>query len=176
LNHLLHYARAFQPIARSDAQVLILGSMPGIASLDAVQYYAHPRNAFWMICGELFGAGPELPYDQRLERLMDQRVALWDVYAGCERPGSLDSAIVDDTAELNDFATFLIEHPAIRTICCNGGKAHSSFQRHVWPNLGERAEGTKLYRLPSTSPANAGMSYADKLAAWQAVLDGSAGA
>ena len=168
----MNVARAFPPVSRPDAEILILGSMPGIASLEAAEYYAHPRNAFWPIMGELFDAGPDLAYEARLEKLRDSRIALWDVYAACERPGSLDSAIVDGTAEVNDFAAFLTEHAAIHAICCNGSKAHDAFRRRVLPTLTSRMSGTALHRLPSTSPANAGMSHQHKLAAWREVLLG----
>jgi double-stranded uracil-DNA glycosylase len=162
--------RAFAPVARADAEILILGSMPGVASLEATQYYAHPRNAFWRICGELFGFDPTLSYMERLAHLQAKHVALWDVYAACERPGSLDSAIVDSTAEINDFAAFLDAHPAIRTVGCNGAKAHDSFRRFVLPDLGRHADRLTVHGLPSTSPANAGMSHQDKLAAWRKAL------
>jgi len=97
--------RSFPPVATSEARVLILGSMPGIASLTAGQYYAHPRNAFWRIMGKLVGAGPENPYDERLRILKKGGIALWDVLDSCVRPGSLDANISNETP--NDFAIFL---------------------------------------------------------------------
>ena len=156
------------PVADKRSRVLILGSMPGVASLRAQQYYAHPQNAFWPIMGELVGAAPELPYAQRLAALRRSGIALWDVLACCFREGSLDSAIVGE--EVNGFATFLARHPGIERIYFNGAKAAASFARGVDPASLPRPIAS--YRLPSTSPAHAGMNRAAKLAAWRAVTDG----
>ena len=163
--------RAFPPVADARARCLILGSMPGVASLDAVEYYAHPRNAFWRIMGDLIGAGADLPYAQRLDKLCAAGIALWDVVAACERPGSLDTAIVPETVRVNDFAAFLAAHPGIERIFFNGGAAEALFRRHVLRQL----DGSRLtlLRLPSTSPAHAARAYADKLTAWSAILAAS---
>nr|HRM71210.1 DNA-deoxyinosine glycosylase [Thauera phenylacetica] len=123
--------RSFAPQFRADARVLVLGSMPGTASLAAAQYYAHPRNAFWPIMGALFGAGPELPYAQRLERLASAGVALWDVIGRCERAGSLDSAIAPASIEANDFAGLFAACPGIDHVFFNGAAAEAAFRRHV---------------------------------------------
>lgn len=155
----------FRPIVGPWATVLILGSMPGVASLQASQYYAHARNAFWPIMGELFGAGLDLAYDRRLAVLTSAGVAVWDVLQSCVRFGSLDSAITDERP--NDFATFLAENRGIAHVFFNGAKAEQAFTRHVLPTL--PANGLALHRLPSTSPAHAGMSFERKLDAWQAV-------
>jgi hypoxanthine-DNA glycosylase len=141
--------------------------MPGEASLRAAQYYAHPRNAFWRIMGELVGAGPELCYPDRLRALTSARIALWDVLAACERPGSLDSAIRN--ARPNDFAAFFAAHAGIAHVFFNGARAESLFLGRVLPGLGSPAP--RLRRLPSTSPANAGMSFERRLEAWQVVRD-----
>jgi double-stranded uracil-DNA glycosylase len=159
--------RAFPPVANADAETLILGSMPSVASLKEQQYYANPRNAFWRICGELLGFDPELPYADRCEVLRAKRIAVWDVYAACERPGSLDSAIVTETAEVNDFNEFMEGHWAISTVCCNGATAHRVFTAHVLPGLLRRFE---VHKLPSTSPANARTRFDAKLAAWREAL------
>lgn len=156
------------PVADKKSRVLILGSMPGVASLRAQQYYAHKQNAFWPIMGALVGASPDLPYERRLAALKKTGIALWDVLARCFREGSLDSAIVGE--EVNDFAAFLTAHPGIARICFNGAKAAQSFTRGV--DLAALPKGLSLVRLPSTSPAHAGMNRADKLAAWRVALDG----
>lgn len=161
--------RSFPPLAGAQARVLILGSMPGQASLAATQYYAHPRNAFWPIMGALVGAGPELPYPQRIQTLQAAGIALWDVLAECERPGSLDAAIVADSVRANDFAGLLPEMPALRAIAFNGSAAEQAFRRHVLPAL--PSVRVELLRLPSTSPAHAARSLRQKLAEWQQLLN-----
>ena len=153
-------------IENPHACVLILGSMPGEASLVAGQYYAHRQNRFWALMGELVGATPELPYEQRVQRLRGAGIALWDVIASCERAGSLDSAIRNETA--NDFATFFASHPAVRSVLFNGAKAEQSFRRLVSPTIAHR--GLTLQRLPSTSPANASQPAARKFDEWRAAL------
>ncbi|MBT2748796.1 MULTISPECIES: DNA-deoxyinosine glycosylase [unclassified Lysobacter] len=163
---------SFAPIESPRARVLILGSMPGVASLSAGRYYAHPQNRFWPIMGELIGAGPELAYERRIEALRAAGVALWDVLAQCEREGSLDSAIRDDTAVANDFAGFLARHRQVRTVLFNGAKAEHSFRRFVLKPLAR--PDLRLLRLPSTSPANASQRGEAKLAAWREAL-GEAG-
>jgi hypoxanthine-DNA glycosylase len=159
--------RSFDPIARRDARTLILGSMPGAASLAAGRYYAHPRNAFWRIMAELLGFDPQAPYATRARALCAARVALWDVLHSCVRRGSLDTMIVNDSEVANDFRAFFRAHPRIDTVCFNGAKAEASYRRHVLPGI---AAGFRYVRLPSTSPAHAGLSYARKLAAWRAIL------
>lgn len=160
--------QGFPPIAAPDARVLVLGSMPGAASLRAGQYYAHGQNRFWPFMGELVGAWPELPYPARCARLVAAGVAVWDVLDRCEREGSLDSAINDRTALPNDFATFFAGHPQVATVLFNGSKAEATFRRRVLPTL-DRPH-LVLRRLPSTSPANASQRNPDKLATWRAAL------
>lgn len=162
---------SFAPVAAVDADVLILGSMPGTASLQAGQYYAHPRNAFWPLLGSLLGFDAAAPYEQRLEALRAARIALWDVLHSCRRDGSLDSSIERETQVPNDFATFLAAHSRIDRVLFNGAKAEEVFRRHVL----SRGVGAGLHavRLPSTSPANASWSFERKLGAWRgAVLEG----
>jgi len=159
-------SQGFAPVAAPDARVLILGSMPGVASLDAAQYYAFPRNAFWKIMGELFGAGRELDYPSRLQILTANKIALWDVVKTCHRPGSLDSAISADGMETNDFTGFFKQHRCIAKVYFNGQKAAGLFKKMVLPGL----QGQYAYQtLPSTSPAHAASSYTDKLEAWSVI-------
>lgn len=159
----------FPYVARPDARVLILGSMPSIASLEATQYYAHPRNAFWPIMGELLGFDAALSYEQRLEQFREHGIALWDVVHRCRRPGSLDSSIETDSVEANDFTGFFAAHPQIKAIFFNGGTAETLFKRMVLPLLSEPLLGLPMQRLPSTSPAHAARSFDQKLTVWQAV-------
>lgn len=160
---------SFPPYARGDALVLILGSMPGKASLEAEEYYAHPRNAFWPVMETLFGISRHLPYEERLAALVRRRVALWDVLASCVRPGSLDSDIVEDTVVPNDLPSFLRSHPMITAVFFNGAKAEQAWRRHIDPALPQA--GLRLVRLPSTSPANARLSLEEKIEAWRTVAE-----
>jgi len=166
--------RSFAPIAAPDATLLILGSMPGEESLRAGQYYAHPRNAFWRILGELVGARPELPYEQRVAIVKAYKIAIWDVLASCVRRGSLDADIAEASIEANDFRTFFEMHPAIARVFFNGATAQRCFRSYVVPTLAPRA--LHYQRLPSTSPAHAALRYGQKLAAWQVILDSPPGA
>jgi len=137
--------------------------MPGQRSLADQQYYAHPRNVFWRIMGELIGAGPDLSYEQRLQKLQKEHIALWDVLGSCERPGSLDSDIRSESIEVNDFDRFFAAHDRIHHVFCNGGKAQQLFCRHV------HNSPVEAIQLPSTSPAHAAMSYQDKLRHWSII-------
>jgi len=157
-----HLLTGLPPVADARTQLVVLGSFPGVASLRAAQYYGHPRNQFWPVLAALWGLPlPALPYAERLELMLSKGVGLWDVYARCRRPGSLDSAIRD--AELNDFAALARRAPALRALAHNGGESARAM-RHT------AALGLPLLRLPSTSPANASWSFERKLAAWRAAF------
>jgi TDG/mug DNA glycosylase family protein len=164
----LETVHSFAPIASTQAKVLILGSMPGKESLRAQQYYAHPRNAFWPIMGALVGALPSLAYTVRKQILQTAGIAVWDVLQSCIRPGSLDSDIDNASMVPNQFGHFFVEHPSITHVFFNGAKAQACYCKQVLPLL-EHLH-LNYQRLPSTSPAHAGMTYAAKLAAWEAVL------
>lgn len=159
---------SFPPIVGNNPRVLILGSMPGVASLEAQQYYAHPRNAFWPIMAELFAINRDWPYAQRCQLLAAAGVAVWDVLKACHRPGSLDQHIDPETIEANDFAGFLHQHRTVKAIFFNGGKAEQVFRRYVQRDI---ASTSTLIRLPSTSPAHAALRFAQKRDAWQIIKD-----
>jgi TDG/mug DNA glycosylase family protein len=159
---------SFAPVANRHAEVLILGSMPGEASLRASRYYGHPQNAFWPIMAEVVGFDPALPYTRRLAALKAAKIALWDVLHSCEREGSLDTRIRRSDEIANDFEAFFRTHPRIVRVLLNGSRAAECYQRHVLKN--GIAAGLVYERLPSTSPANASWSRAKKTAAWRAAL------
>ncbi len=164
-------AQGFPPIANDQARVLILGSMPGIASLRAGEYYAHPRNQFWPIMASILDIDlVALAYPQRRQALLDAGIALWDVLQSCHRPGSLDADIAPDSIVVNDFATFFQRHPAIHHLYFNGAAAEQHFRRRVAPLLPLRQTSSLAFqRLPSTSPAHAALDFPAKLTAWRAV-------
>lgn len=152
------------PVHDARALLLVLGSFPGAASLQAAQYYAHPRNAFWPVMGALIDEASlaARPYAERLQALRRHRVALWDAVAACRREGSLDTAI--EAAEPSDLGELVARLPKLRAIACNGALAH----RQTLLALGD--VGLPVLRLPSTSPAHAGLSLATKIDAWRAAL------
>ena len=160
--------KAFPPVVTPNARVLILGSMPSAASLANHQYYANPRNHFWLIMSTLFGADIELCYAARCHNLSKYRIALWDVIAGCIRRGSLDSNIIEESIVVNDFGTFFARYTAIHSVFFNGGKAEQVYRKYVLHTLAADLD-LEYHRLPSSSPANATWSLAEKLKAWQIV-------
>ncbi|MBE0627105.1 MAG: DNA-deoxyinosine glycosylase [Burkholderiales bacterium] len=162
--------QGFPPIADARARILILGSMPGAASLAAGQYYAHAQNLFWRILGELTGAPAALPYAARARALKASGIALWDVLAACAREGSLDAAIEDATIRANDFASFYRAHPRIERVFFNGAKAEACYRRQVLPVLAGAPAPAIYRRLPSTSPAYASMSPARRHRVWNEAL------
>ncbi|MCK6404855.1 MAG: DNA-deoxyinosine glycosylase [Rhodocyclaceae bacterium] len=164
----MSYVQSFAPLVPAGARLLILGSMPGAASLAAGQYYAHPRNAFWPILAALCHFPADAPYAARVAALQAAGVAVWDVLQSCVRPGSLDTAIERGSEVPNDLVGLLVRHPGIGRICFNGGTAEAAFRRHV---PAAAVAGRQLLRLPSTSPANASWSFERKLAAWKAAFE-----
>ena len=169
--------QSFPPIENPTASILILDSMPGKDSLRAGQYYAHPRNAFWPIMGDLIGAKTTLPYKVRTQMLKSAGIALWDVLASCTRHSSMDADIEADSICANDFASFFLKHPRITHVFFNGTMAEQCFHKQVWPLLEAMIEKRPLHyqRLPSTSPANASMRYEKKLEAWKVILPKTSG-
>ena len=145
-----------------DARVMIVGSMPSVKSLADAQYYAHPRNAFWPILFDVFGAAPTGDYEAKKALIRGNALALWDAAQSCEREGSLDSAMRD--VAYNDFASLYARCPHIHTVLCNGGTAHALFVKSGF--AGDR----RVIRMPSTSPAYT-MPYARKLQIWKETLN-----
>jgi len=160
---------SFPPVTDTAVTTLILGSMPGKASLAANEYYAHPRNVFWPVMEVVMNVQRDLPYAARCRELTRRNVALWDVLKLCTRSSSLDSDIVESSIVPNDFEEFFRSHSQIRAIFFNGAKAESIYVRHVTPNLSDAFASIALTRLPSTSPANASISLADKVVQWKVV-------
>ena len=154
------------PLVSSRTRLLILGSFPGVASLAARQYYGHPQNHFWKILQAILPSSPIVTgmdsYQIRSDWLLSKELGLWDVYAACEREGSLDSAIRNRI--VNDFAALQRRCPALEAIAHNGGESFKH-SKHT------RLTGLPVYRLPSTSPANACWSFERKLAAWRKVFE-----
>ncbi len=159
--------QSFAPVIAPHCQVLVLGSVPGQASLNAGQYYAHPRNLFWPIIGEVCGVELSSNYRQRLQQLINTGVGLWDVLAACIRSGSLDSAIDRQSEIANPIAQLLNQHAEIAVVALNGGKAAQLFDRHIFASIDDRKrQQLQILRLPSTSPANASQSLQFKKQAW----------
>ena len=162
----MEMSEGFPPVSRADARILILGSLPGERSIAEQQYYAHPKNAFWPIMKELFGVQGQ--YQDRLEQLLEHKIALWDVLLSSVRSGSLDGSIKLDSSRANDFETFFCAHANIRLIAFNGKKAEQLFARFVASNsIGHSIRRTGL---PSTSPAYAAMPFSGKLALWRRAM------
>ena len=150
------------PILDAGTRLIVLGSFPSRASLQAQRYYAHPQNQFWKILGALWGLPlQDMNYQERTDALRAHGLGVWDVYASCEREGSLDSAIVQP--QLNDLAGLSSRCPKLQAIAHNGGESFKH-ARHT------RALGLPVYRLPSTSPAHASWTFERKLAAWREVF------
>lgn len=159
---------ALPAIVDGGTRTLVLGSMPGNASLLLQQYYAHGRNLFWPLMGQLLGVNPLDPYAARTAALLGAGVGLWDVLQSCERQGSLDSAI--QAPQLNDFDGLLGQFPNIQRLVFNGGKAADLFEKSGVLSPGRRIE---LIRAPSTSPANASVPREHKVDSWRRALDAS---
>ncbi|OOG41061.1 DNA-deoxyinosine glycosylase [Polaromonas sp. A23] len=154
------------PLVSNRTRLLILGSFPGVASLQAQQYYGHPQNHFWRILQAIWPDGPvgtgADSYQIRSEWLLSRQLGVWDVYAACEREGSLDSSIRKPV--VNDFAELQKICPVLEAIAHNGGE---SFKHARHTSL----FGLPVYKLPSTSPANASWSFERKLVAWREVFE-----
>jgi len=171
----IHRVTSFPAQVGPGCVLLILGTAPSVRSIELGQSYGHRQNLFWPFMGELFGAGPELAYAERIARLQRIGIGIWDVFESCERAGSLDSSIVRASEVANDIPGLLGIQPAIRAIAVNGGRAQQAFRRLIVPQLAPllRRRLTVL-DLPSTSPANASMSRAVKLDRWRILREWAA--
>jgi hypoxanthine-DNA glycosylase len=165
---LLNRVHSFTPITDPRARILILGSMPGIVSLQAGEYYAHRQNAFWRIMAELLQFDATAPYAVKVAALKSAHIALWDVLQSCSRQGSLDAKIERESAVANDFVAFFRSQPQITQIFFNGAKAEALFRSQLAAELD--ISSMRLLRLPSTSPAHATLPFAGKLNAWRVIL------
>jgi hypoxanthine-DNA glycosylase len=151
--------QGLNPVIDTRTRFIVLGSFPSVASLQAGEYYAHPRNHFWPLLSAIWGFDLRaLPYRERLQQVQQRGLGIWDVYAHCRREGSLDSAIHD--AEFNDLAGLKRQAPQLQAIAHNGGESARAMRF-------TRSLGVPVLRLPSTSPANASWSFERKLAAWR---------
>jgi TDG/mug DNA glycosylase family protein len=159
----------FEPVINENCRVLILGSMPGITSLQKEQYYAHPRNAFWPIIFELLDIEKSKSYEDKCSLLNAHGLAIWDVLRDCRRSGSLDSNIETASENANDFVKLFAMHKAIRAVFFNGAAAENLYKKHVQAAVYYCHAGLIYHRLPSSSPAYAAMSYPEKLKRWQKI-------
>ncbi|MDR6368811.1 hypoxanthine-DNA glycosylase [Chryseobacterium bernardetii] len=154
---------SFSPIIDAQSEILILGSIPGVKSLEKQQYYGHPQNKFWKIIFELLNEDFTDDYIQRIETIKKHHIALWDVIDSCERKGSLDSEIRNE--EANQIEELLEEHPNIKAIFCNGGKSYKNLLKLLGKNY-----KLPIFLLPSTSPLHT-VSFEKKLEEWKKVLE-----
>jgi hypoxanthine-DNA glycosylase len=157
------------PIVSEHSNVLILGTMPGVASLLRQQYYGHPRNAFWPIMGALFGMEPGLCYIERKEALISNGIAVWDVLQSCKRLGSSDSNIKPASIRINDFMSFFAKYNNIKQVFFNGKMAEKVYQQRILPVLNHRFSYLEYHCLPSTSPAYASLKLEQKIEAWKII-------
>ena len=150
---------SFPPFINSDTEILILGTMPGIASLEKQEYYAHPRNHFWKIIYTLFDSMPVSGvFNEKIKFLQLNKIGLWDVLENCERRGSLDVHIKNQIE--NDFESLFQEFSGINKIVFNGKESYRFFA-----NKFGQIEGITYYVMPSTSPANT-IAFENKLKSW----------
>lgn len=155
---------SFKPIIDNECKILILGSIPGVKSLELNQYYGHPRNQFWKVLYALFNEEYEDKYDDRVKFLLKHHIAVWDVIRECDRDGSLDSAIKNE--DVNDFKYLFEKYSNIKLVFFNGDKAYKTFKKLV----GFDFENIEFYKLPSTSPAHA-ISFEKRLEGWNLLKD-----
>jgi hypoxanthine-DNA glycosylase len=157
---------SIEPIIGRNPRIIILGSMPGIISINAIQYYANPRNLFWMVLADLFGIDINCSYESKVQQVQQLPIIIWDTLKSCHREGSLDSKILSTDLEANDIGALLKQFPTVQAIAFNGGASAKYFDRLVKPQLSKDLS-VELFKMPSTSPANAGMKQQQKLEIWR---------
>ena len=164
----MNNCKSFKPSIDNDSKILILGSMPGVKSLEEQQYYAHPQNRFWKVMGHICNKPnlQEFDYHIKLQILLNNNIALWDIIESCKRERSLDSDIQNEKP--NDIKGLLKKHSNIQTICLNGNKSYSAFKKY-FPDLLEKYN---CHKMPSTSPANARYSLDILMREWAKILKG----
>jgi TDG/mug DNA glycosylase family protein len=154
-------SRGLPPVTGSRPSLLILGSFPGVMSLERKEYYGNPKNRFWAVMEELFAIPAALSYPERTLRLTQEKIALWDVVRGCTREGSADSRIRNPVP--NDIAGFVRAHPSVRLVALNGSTASRLYHHFA------EVSGIPSVTLPSTSPAHAAVTFAEKVRQWEVV-------
>jgi len=142
--------------------------MPSVASLEKQEYYGHPRNAFWPLLAKSLGFELSDHYAANVKQAKTHGIAIWDVIGECERPGSLDSSIVQGSERINPIPELITQHPGLNRIGLNGGTATKLFERHCLPGI--NTDGLTVFALPSTSPANARMTFAAKCEVWRPIF------
>jgi TDG/mug DNA glycosylase family protein len=167
-------ATGFAPVGSTQPTVLILGSLPGIASLKQQQYFAHPRNQFWSIMAEIVGFDVNSSYADRVRYLAIRGIMLWDVVHSAYRAGSLDSSIKTSGLQVNEFSA-LVNFQSLELVVFNGAAAEKYFNRYAVPELAQRGVEEvmlpKMIKMPSTSPANASFSFEQKLSTWRQIAN-----
>ena len=154
-------AHPFPPVFGPESRVLILGSFPSVKSREQRFFYGHPRNRFWQVVAALFGEAVPATIPEKKALILGHGLALWDVAASCAVTGSSDASIRE--VRPNDLRVILEASP-IKSICCNGRKAHEMYEKYILPETGRQA-----LCLPSTSPANAAWSLERLIAAWAVI-------
>ena len=162
----MNNCKSFKPSINNDSRILILGSMPGVKSLEEQQYYAHLQNRFWKVMASICNEPKlhELDYNLKLKTLLKNNIALWDIIKSCTREGSLDSDIQNEMP--NDIRNLLKLYPNIHTICLNGNKSYSAFKKY-FPDLLDKYS---CHKMPSTSPANARYSLDKLIEEWSRTI------
>ena len=158
-NMIDNYCESFSPVVGKNPKILILGTMPGRKSLEMQEYYSHPRNIFWKIIFNLLKVDEKITYSGKIKLIKENRIALWDACYSCTRDGSLDSKIKDETP--NQILDFLKRYQSIEICIFNGQKAREKYLKHF-----DYIEELEYHCLPSTSPANTGMNFQEKIVKW----------